>query len=263
MKFKKTVFVISVMSLVSIAALAAYDYLRTPEESEFTLATQNMNYSIASDNSARLPVSQKQSHIIDDIDIIKQKPELPTGCEVTSLTMVLKYMGFSADKVKISREFLEKQDIIRDEENKLYGPDFTYIFPGNPEDEMSYGCLAPCITDTAQKYLKSQSSLLKAQNISGTDFYELFTYISEDIPVILWSTQDLKEPVYKTSWKVYDSDYEVTWPTNEHCVVLTGYDYTDNTVTINDPLKGKQRLEMESVKERYNQIGKNAVVISE
>lgn len=35
----------------------------------------------------------------DDFPIIIQNPELPTGCEITALTMVLNYYGYPADKI--------------------------------------------------------------------------------------------------------------------------------------------------------------------
>ena len=38
-------------------------------------------------------------HEIQDFEIIYQEPELPTGCEITALTMVLHYYGFDVDKV--------------------------------------------------------------------------------------------------------------------------------------------------------------------
>ena len=54
---------------------------------------------------------------------------------------------------------------------------------------------------------------------------------------------------------------KVTWPTNEHCVVLSAYDYTNNTVILNDPTFGVVSMNMEKVKKRYDQLGKNAVII--
>ncbi len=205
-------------------------------------------------------VPLSQSHYISVPDI-NQLPELPTGCEVTSLTMVLNYLGIDIDKVEIARNYLEKDELFRDENDVLKGPDFRYVFTGDPENDYSFGCMAPCISDTAQKIFDDTKSEFTASDITGTSFYDLFYYIKNDIPVIIWITLGLVEPEYITSWITYDGK-EVTWPTNEHCAVLTGYNYTNNTVEINDPIYGVIWLKMEDVKERYDHIGQNAVIIS-
>lgn len=206
------------------------------------------------------PVSISQSHYIDVPDI-KQLPELPTGCEVTSLTMTLNYFDIQIDKMKVSRDYLPKDELSRDENDILTGPDFKYVFIGNPENDFSFGCMAPCISDTATKILDEYSSEYSATDITGTSLYDLFHYIEKDIPVVIWTTMELVEPEYITSWITYDGE-KVTWPTNEHCVVLTGYNYINNTVQVNDPMFGVSQLNMEDVKKRYDHIGQNAVIIS-
>ena len=81
-----------------------------------------------------------------------------------------------------------------------------------------------------------------------------------DVPVILWTTLDLAEPEYIWSWETPEGE-KVTWPTNEHCVVLSAFDYDNNTVQFHDPMMGIVTYDMDRVIERYEQIGKNAVVI--
>ena len=40
------------------------------------------------------------------MEVILQKPELPTGCESVALTMVLKQKGYSIEKTTIAEEYL-------------------------------------------------------------------------------------------------------------------------------------------------------------
>lgn len=202
----------------------------------------------------------EKSSRVYGIKQIMQLPELPTGCEVTALTMVLNFFGHDADKLEIAQDYLEKEKLYLNDDEILCGPDFRYVFPGDPEEDSSFGCLAPCIEQTAQKYLDAVDSAYSVKDITGTSFYDLFDYISDEMPVIIWSTMSLKEPEYITSWLTAEGE-KVTWPTNEHCVVLSAYDYTNNTVILNDPTFGVVSMNMEKVKKRYDQLGKNAVII--
>lgn len=201
-------------------------------------------------------------HRIYGFEMIYQLPELPTGCEMTSLTMALRYVGLDADKTELASDYLEKAEVVyNDEEKKLYGPDFRYVFPGDPaDDESSFGCFPPCVKSVAENYIYDAKADITVTDLTGTSFYELFKYIESDIPVIIWSTQNLEAPIYRTSW-ITEDDKEVTWPSNEHCIVLSGYDLVSNTVEIHDPLEGVVTLNMEKVKMRYDQMGKNALIL--
>ncbi|MBQ7784498.1 MAG: C39 family peptidase, partial [Oscillospiraceae bacterium] len=41
-------------------------------------------------------------------EMIMQNPELPTGCEITSLTMLLRHIGYDADKLDMADNYLPK-----------------------------------------------------------------------------------------------------------------------------------------------------------
>src|SRR4051794_39043811 len=43
-----------------------------------------------------------QASVLLDVPYIGQNPELPRGCEVTSLAMMLNYVGVSADKMTLA-----------------------------------------------------------------------------------------------------------------------------------------------------------------
>jgi len=196
-----------------------------------------------------------------DVPQIMQLPELPTGCECISLTMVLRSLGFDVGKKDIAERYLYKERMVRYGDGTLYGPDFRYVFAGDPKDENSFGCLAPCLEKTADRYFSENSiSDYDAEDISGTGFYSLLNYIESGSPVIIWATQGLKIPKSIVSWNTSDGE-KIEWLSNEHCIVLSGYSYTDNTVRINDPLDGEQVLNMEKLKKCYDLMGQNALII--
>ena len=45
---------------------------------------------------------------LTDFEIIEQYPELPTGCEITAMTMVLNYYGYNVDKVTMALDYMPK-----------------------------------------------------------------------------------------------------------------------------------------------------------
>ncbi len=93
---------------------------------------------------------------------ICQYPELPTGCEITSLAMVLNHYKYKVDKGTLSDKYLNKGEVGKVDPRKQ--------FEGDPRDGNSYGCYAPVIVDTANKYLSEPCSLkylLAVSTITG------------------------------------------------------------------------------------------------
>lgn len=191
-----------------------------------------------------------QSHIIT-MEAILQNPELPAGCEVTSLTMLLNYMGLSADKCDLSDNYLPK--------GEAGTVDMNTAFIGDPRTAGSYGCFAPVIADTAASYIADNRSSLKVHNLTGSNFTSLFHLIADNKPVVVWTTINLLPTSVTKTWEVNENT--VFWQSQEHCVVLCGYDYDKSTVTVADPLNGITEYDMGLFITRYNELFKQAVCI--
>lgn len=192
------------------------------------------------------------SHTIN-MKYILQNPELPTGCEVTSLAMVLNYYGYSITKTDLADKYLKKASLGK--------AGFDEAFIGNPASDGGYGCFAPVIVETAQKYLIEKTMDLTAWDVSETDFRNLYDYIDEDIPVIVWASMNLMQ--VNISDAFYDESGEsVKWFDNEHCMVLCGYDREQNLVIAADPLKGMMKYDADRFEKIYNELGRQAVIIN-
>jgi uncharacterized protein YvpB len=195
------------------------------------------------------------------VDCILQNddPSLPTGCEATALTIALNYDGFAAEKTDIAKTYLPKM-VFYTLNQIYYGADFQYVFPGDPATSYGYGCYAPAIVATANAYFTAQKNASYAENISGTNFTDLFSYLAEGRPVIFWATMSMKAPSTGSAWLTPDAQ-TVTWIKQEHCLVLTGYDMDAGTVQVADPLRGNVTYDMNLVAQRYAEMGKYAVVL--
>ena len=61
----------------------------------------------------------------------------------------------------------------------------------------------------------------------------LRNYIDRDMPVIFWACINMRQEITGPSWKLNDTGEEFTWISNEHCMLLTGYD--EEGYWFNDP----------------------------
>lgn len=190
-----------------------------------------------------------ESYMIDFTPIC-QYPELPTGCEVTSLAMVLNYYNVDCDKCEIADNYLSKGEVGT--------VDFHKAFEGDPRDEYSFGCYSNVIVETANKILADKSAMLYVGDYTGSSLEDLYPLINKDIPIIVWGTQDCQEGHFSVTWNVDGED--LTWFTPEHCMVLMGYDET--SVWVADPIYGDIRsYEKDTFERSYDSLFQQAVVI--
>ncbi len=197
-------------------------------------------------------------------NILQESSGLPTGCEVTSLAMLLNYHNYKVDAFLLATQFLPKSDVVEDNNGARHGPNFITTFAGDPTKKYnSYGCYAPCITTTANSYLTSVGSKLQAYDTTGMAFDELLTnYIDSNIPVLIWVTSNnLMTPYNGDTWINDQTGETVQWIAGEHCVVLTGYNKPENTIYVSDPLVGNTYYDYDRIKTIYNNMGLNSMVI--
>lgn len=221
-----------------------------------TTTTTTTKATTATTTTTTLPQAKQLS-----VNCILQNdaPSLPTGCEATALTIALQYDGFSAEKTDIAKTYLPKM-LFYTLNNIYYGADFQYVFPGDPMTSYGYGCYAPAIVATANAYFTAQKNASYAENLSGTSFEDLFPYIAAGRPVVFWGTMGMRAPETGGSWTTPEGD-TATWVSHEHCLVLMGYDKNAGTVSVADPLRGNVTYDLDLVAQRYNQMGKQAVII--
>lgn len=187
-----------------------------------------------------------------ETESILQEPELPTGCEVTALTMALHYCGYSVSKEKLADRYLEKA--------QPGTVSYRTAFWGDPRKEDSFGCYAPVITKAANQFLAKKKSPCMAYNLTGTSFDDLLKEIRMGYPVIVWGCMYINgEIVFSYGWEIQGET--VTWPSNEHCMLLIGFDMDTNSVIVCDPLAGVVSYDKSAFQHHYETLEQQAIVI--
>ncbi|MDD3361004.1 MAG: C39 family peptidase [Hespellia sp.] len=185
-----------------------------------------------------------------EVPYFDQSIKYPTGCESVTAVMLLHFLGFPISIDDFIDRYLEKE-ALQTIDGVLYGPDPNECFVGSPYDEEAFGCYAPVIKKTLEKILPENAYEVINETGSSID-YLISKYIDQDMPVIFWACINMREPITGPEWRLSDSGDVFTWISNEHCMLLVGYD--EEQYYFNDPYEnhGVIGYAKEIVKSRYD-----------
>lgn len=168
-----------------------------------------------------------------NVPYIDQTKDWPTGCESVSTVMLLNYLGTDVSVDEFVNRCLVKEPMIN-KDGQLYGPDPKEKFAGDPKDPDSFGAYAPVIKEALDEAFKLYDLKNSAVDLTDVSMDTLLKeYIDNDKPVIFWASIDLKETIKGPSWILSDSGKLFEWISNEHCMLLVGYD--NEKYYFNDP----------------------------
>ena len=146
----------------------------------------------------------KITSVILNAPIIPQLPELPTGCEITAVTMMLSYKGANVNKIKLANEMPRHG----------WNPNLGYV--GNPLLKTGWTIYPPALMNLVKKYAGS------AQNLTGVSNKRLEQQIRNNKPVVVWAS--------------------VMHGFTVHAITLTGFD--GSNYYYNDPWTGKKDVKI-------------------
>lgn len=197
-----------------------------------------------------------------DVTLQFQNPQLPNGCEVTSLSMLLDWAGYGVDKVALYEGYLPRQDFTDTLDGNLVGGDPELVYVGDATSELGgWYCFEGPIVEAGNAYLQDQGSSWRVEAVSGLSQYQLNAYLEADTPVIVWVTLDYTPPVDSLrNWYLPDGTFYQPL-SNLHCVVVVEWNQ-DGYLTA-DPLKGWQWVEESSFWDTFEAMGCRAVIINE
>lgn len=200
------------------------------------------------------PVLQKE--MLLEVPLILQNPELPRGCEVTSLAMLLQYAGVPADKMTLAQEIEKDSSSYQVKNGKIYFGNPHTGFVGNMYTlkEPGYGVYHGPVCELLAKYLPG-----RAIDLTGCAWEEVLLFVSEGVPVwvVANATFAPLAPADFQVWHTPQGPVKITY--REHAVLLTGYDAEN--VYFNDPrfdVKNR-RASRQEFTAAWEQMGRQAV----
>jgi uncharacterized protein YvpB len=87
------------------------------------------------------------------------------------------------------------------------------------------------ICKALEKAIGTEYEVINETDTSMEDLIK--KYLDKDMPVVFWACINMREPIVGPSWKLLDSGEDFTWISNEHCMLLVGYD--EEGYYFNDP----------------------------
>ena len=193
-----------------------------------------------------------------DVPIVLQNPELPNGCEITSLTAVLNYYGMKVSKLEMADQYLSKQ-AFRVENGLRYGPNPALAYAGNPREKSGMYVFASPIVKAAEAVIADKQAGLRVTDMSGKSKDEILKLVQDGIPVVVWVTLDLSTPKKNKGW-IYEGEIiQREGYSNLHAVVVTGH--MDGKVVVMNPLKGHVTYNEDQFFKSYKVLGAQAVAV--
>ena len=191
-----------------------------------------------------------------EVPYLMQMPELPRGCEVTSLAILLLSQGIQTDKMELAERVKKDPTPYQIKNGQVFygNPHAGFVGRMNSYSESGYGVYHEPIAELLNEYMPDM-----ALDLTGCDFDDLLYYLALDIPVwvIINTTY---APLPKSAFLTWNTDLgpiQITY--REHSVLLTGYDET--YIYFNDPLTGPSQASRLTFAEAWKQMGRQAVTI--
>ena len=227
----------------------------TPESSKFLSSVSSPTKKVTPDGrtSWMMPASALIS-----VAAQNQNPQLPNGCEVTSVSMLLQSVGHPVNKITLAKEQpYDTTPRVKSATGQILkwgNPNVGFV--GSPYVWADgFGIYHGPIVKLIDKILSGQ-----AVDLTHHPFENLLSYVAHGRPVVAWTTATLK-PTHSfwVTWQSPEGPVHTTL--EEHAVLIVGYDKT--SVYINNPLTGQkdQKVSRKDFIAAWNQLGQQAVTI--
>lgn len=210
--------------------------------------------------STSTPLMPEPQQAFSPVKLILQNPELPNGCEVTCLAMLLSAAGFPIGHVDLYRNYLPT-DGFSHFSGQRFGPSPEEVYVGDASSrDGGWYCFENPLVEAGNAWIQQNDGGSRMKVISGISQEDLEQYTQNGIPVITWVTLGYGRPDYANnfSWNLPSGESYVPY-SNLHCVLLTGEE--NDRYRIADPINGMQLVSKEVFWNSFDAMGRRAVTM--
>jgi uncharacterized protein YvpB len=198
-----------------------------------------------------------ESARIRNVPLINQNPELPRGCEVTALAMLINFRGIAADKMDLAEEIAkDPTPAAWVDGRKHFGNPNTgfvgdmYSLGSGANDGL--GVYHGPIYDLLLNYFPDT-----AVDLTGIEFADMLSFVERGNPVWIIITSRFR-PLYASDFEVWDTPAgEISVTYRMHSVLITGFD--ENYIYFNDPWGVEEVRGRTEFAAAWVQMGRQAV----
>lgn len=197
------------------------------------------------------------------VELQLQEPELPNGCEATSLAMALTAAGYPADKTEIAFAALPAEGFWYDSNGTRHGADPDAAYAGDPSSPSGgWYCLEGPAAAAADSWIQQCGGSSGAEILTGLDRRQLESKLQAGVPVVAWVTRDYGPARYADyyGWLLPDGSWYTPYD-NLHCVLVAGLE-PDGSYRVADPLAGWQTVDPDSFWAGFQALGCRALAIA-
>ena len=188
-----------------------------------------------------------------------QLPDLPNGCEVTSLSMLLTAGGTPVDKDVLARE--QPTSLTPPVFSGPAGDFYSISRWGNPNrafvgnvDGYGYGIYHAPLARLLNKKTDGH-----ALDLTGRSFSEILARLRLGTPVVVWTTSTFEPTTRWVTWTTPEGPVRATQL--EHAVLLVGY--TRDKLIVNNPLTGRrEQVSPAPFIAAWQQMGRQALTLA-
>ncbi|WP_235846591.1 C39 family peptidase [Neobacillus drentensis] len=124
-----------------------------------------------------------------NVPLINQRPELPTGCEITAVTMMLQYKGVHVDKVTLANKMPKHSQ----------NPNLGYV--GNPYTKKGWTIYPSALMGLVKNYAGS------AKNLTGTSNVNIEKQLVSNKSIVVWVSRMHGFSVHALVLTGFDKNY--------------------------------------------------------
>ncbi|MGL4818569.1 MAG: C39 family peptidase [Bacilli bacterium] len=187
---------------------------------------------------------------------IRQLPELPRGCEVTSLAMMLQEAGIRVTKMELANAIAKDKTPYLAKADGIHWGNPHEGFVGSMADatKPGYGVYIEPLIALAEEYIPN-----RVVNFTGQQPERILKHVSNGRPVLV-ITNTTFAPLSASEWfTVQTNDGPIPFTMKMHAVVITGYE--PGWIIVNDPLSKtrEQRIPANNFWLAWEEMGSQAL----